>query len=290
MEYEIIKPQKTNNGKDDLANLVEKPQWTIEEIALNPSTIDDIYEIVAYTENKNKLLHEWEFKKFLKTGSGLGINFFGPPGTGKSITAEGIAHQLGTNIIRVNYGELESSLVGGTVENLVKVFRKAEETESLLFFDEADAVLSKRISISGSSQAADYGVNSAKSALLTLLDKFNGVIIFATNRFEDYDTAFLRRILFNVEFLPPDQEMRIKLWQFHLSESVPKQVDYEKLADLSEGLCGGDIKNITIKLGLKLLAGKAESINEGFVSKEIETYKEVKRKHSRYSGSEELGK
>ncbi|MDJ0600739.1 MAG: ATP-binding protein [Crocosphaera sp.] len=235
--------------------------------------------MIAYIQSKEKLLSEWEFNRFLKTGSALSVNFFGVPGTGKSITAEAIAHKLGMSIIRVNYGEVESSLVGGTSDNLVLIFKKAEETNSLLFFDEADSVLSRRIS--NLSQAADHGVNSAKSTLLTLLDKFNGVIIFATNLFDNYDEAFVRRILFNVEFLAPDLEMRQQLWRFHLSEKVPKEVSYESLANISNGLCGGDIKNITIKLGLRLLTGKISTIDESLVRDEIESYTEVKKRQHR---------
>lgn len=279
MDYEIVKDSDQSNKEKKAQTLVEQPKWTIEEVALSKSTVDQIDEMVAYIQNREKLLYEWQFNRFLKTGSGLSGNFFGIPGTGKSITAEAIAHKLGMSIIRANYGELESSLVGGTSDNLVSVFKTAEETNSLLFFDEADAVLSRRIS--NLSQAADHGVNSAKSTLLTLLDKFNGIIVFATNLFDNYDEAFLRRILFNIEFLPPDLEMRKQLWKFHLSENVPKQVSYEQLANISDGLCGGDIKNITIKLGLKLLTGKVKSIDELLVKEEIERYKEVKIRHKK---------
>ncbi len=277
MEYEIVKDSDKSSKDKKTQVLVEQPQWTLEEVALSKSTLDQIDEMIAYIQNKEKLLHEWQFNRFLKTGSGLSINFFGLPGTGKSITAEAIAHKLGISIIRANYGELESSLMGGTADNLVLVFQEAEKTKSLLFFDEADAVLSRRIS--NLSQAADHGVNSAKSTLLTLLDKFNGIVVFATNLFDNYDQAFLRRILFNVEFLPPDLPMRQQLWRFHLSENVPKQVAYEQLADISDGLCGGDIRNITIKLGLKLLTGKVQTIDESLVKEEIERYTEVKLRH-----------
>lgn len=279
MEYEIVKDSDRSNQQEKTQTLVEQPKWTLEEVALSKSTLDQIDEMIAYIQNREKLLYEWQFNRFLKTGSGLSVNFFGIPGTGKSITAEAIAHKLGMSIIRANYGELESSLVGGTSDNLVSVFNTAEETKSLLFFDEADAVLSRRIS--NLSQAADHGVNSAKSTLLTLLDKFNGIIVFATNLFDNYDEAFLRRILFNVEFLAPDFPMREHLWKFHLSENVPKQVTYENLADISDGLCGGDIKNITIKLGLKLLTGKVKTIDEPLVKEEIARYTEVKIRHKR---------
>ena len=172
MEVEIVKNSEQSKENDQNIALVEYPKWTLEEIALSKSTLEQIDEMIAYIQNKDKLLSEWQFERFLKTGSALSVNFFGVPGTGKSITSEAIAHKLGMSIIRVNYGEVESSLVGGTSENLVSIFQKAEKNNSLLFFDEADSVLSRRIE--NLSQAADHGVNSAKSTLLTLLDKFDG--------------------------------------------------------------------------------------------------------------------
>lgn len=279
MKYEIVKESDNSKKQEKAQTLVEQPKWTLEEVALSKSTLEQIDQMVAYIKNRDKLLNDWEFNRFLKTGSALSINFFGIPGTGKSITAEAIARKLEMAIIKVNYGELESSFVGGTSDNLASVFKLAEETKSLLFFDEADAVLSRRIS--NLSQAADHGVNSAKSTLLTLLDKFNGIIVFATNLFDNYDEAFLRRILFNIQFLAPDLAMREQLWRFHLSQKVPKEVSYEDLANISDGLCGGDIKNITIKLGLKLLTGKVKSIDEALVREEIETDKEIKDRHKR---------
>ena len=279
MKFELVKEKNKSNAKDEVSSLLETPKWTLDEIALSKTTIEQIKEMIAYVKNRDKLLLEWEFNRFLKTGNGLSINFFGLPGTGKSITAEAIAKKLETQIIKVNYGELESELVGGTSKNLSKVFKLAEENQSLLFFDEADAVLSKRIS--NLSQAADHGVNSAKSTLLTLIDKFNGVIIFATNLFENYDEAFLRRIIFNVEFSVPDIEMRTQLWQFHISEKVPKNISYERAAEISEGLCGGDIRNITIKLGLKLLVGKVKVIDEEVINEEIDKYKTIKLRHKK---------
>ena len=280
MKFEIVKDSSESSKADSPNALVEEPKWTLEEIALSEDIIQQIEEIVVYVQKRDKLLHEWQFDRFLKAGNGLSVNFFGLPGTGKSITAEAIAKKLGISIIRANYGELESSLVGGTSDNLANVFKVAEDTKSLIFFDEADAVLSRRIS--NLSQAADHGVNSAKSTLLTLLDKFNGIVVFATNLFDNYDEAFLRRIIFNVEFLPPDYTMRIQLWKFHLAESIPRNVSYEALASISDGLCGGDIKNITIKLGLRLLTGKIDTIDESVVEQLIENSKEVKSRQKLY--------
>jgi len=281
--YKIVKDEKEADKQESTLN-IEKPQWTLGEIALSKDTLAQIEEMVAYIQHREKLLYEWEFNRFLKAGNGLSINFFGPPGTGKSITAEAIAHSLQANITKVNYGEVESEFVGKTSKNLTALFKQAEDTKSLLFFDEADALLSKRIA--NLSQAADHGVNTAKSTLLTLLDKFNGVIVFATNLFDNYDDAFLRRIIFNVEFPVPDKAMRTKLWEFHLSPKIPRSLNYEQAAEMSDGLCGGDIKNITIKLGLKLLAGKATEINESTMQEEIEKYKKVKERHRKPSAAD----
>ena len=280
MGFKIVqaKNSKLPEEKSEFEYLIEKPKWTLDEVTLSQKTLDKIDEMIAYIHYREKLLIEWEFNRFLKTGSGLIINFFGQPGTGKSVTAEAIANKMKMSIMKVNYGELESALVGQTSDNLASVFNTAEKTNSLLFFDEADAILSKRIS--NLSQAADYGVNTAKSTMLSLLDKFNGVIIFATNLFDNYDEAFLRRILFNVEFISPDFKMREQLWQFHLSQKVPRKIAYQDLATVSEGLCGGDIKKLTINLGLKLLTGKVESIDRSLVQAEIQDYKEVKAKHN----------
>ncbi|MFM6011469.1 MAG: AAA family ATPase, partial [Dolichospermum sp.] len=118
MKFTIVKDSDKSNKQEEVKTLVEQPKWTLEEVALSESTLDQIDQMVAYIQNREKLLNDWEFNRFLKTGSALSINFFGVPGTGKSITADAIAHKVGMLIIRANYGELESSFVGGTSDNL----------------------------------------------------------------------------------------------------------------------------------------------------------------------------
>lgn len=281
MDYRIVKEKDnlTPTEKKDLNINIEIPKWTLNELVLSSAIKDEIDEIVTYTEKRDFLLNEWEFKNFLKAGKGISINFFGQSGTGKTVTAEAIADKLGLKIIKVNYGELESELVGRTSKNLSELFTIAENNKSLLFFDEADTLLSKRIS--NLSQAADYGVNSVRATLLTLLENFNGVIIFATNLFENYDEAFLRRILFNIEFTLPDNAMLTKLWKFHLSNKIPKEITYEKAAEISKGLAGGDIKNITFKLALKVLTNKISSISEDTMNAEIQKYLQTKEEHKK---------
>lgn len=153
---------------------------------------------------------------------------------------------MGKNIIRVNYAEIESKYVGDTPKNITAAFNKARSTDSVLFFDEADSILGRRLT--SVTQSADHGVNVSRSVMLLQLDHFDGVVLFATNLASNYDAAFVRRIMAHVEFLLPDYQSRIKLWQMHLPEMLPlaDDVRHESLADQSDGLSGGDIKNIVI--------------------------------------------
>ena len=122
----------------------------------------------------------------------------------------------------------------------------------MLFFDEADSILGKRLT--SVTQSADHGVNVSRSVMLLQLDDFDGVVIFASNLPENYDGAFVRRILAHIEFELPDQDCRKRLWDYLLPSEVPRSLDIteEWLAVQSEGLAGGDILNV-----VKLAASQA---------------------------------
>jgi SpoVK/Ycf46/Vps4 family AAA+-type ATPase len=180
-------------------------------------------------------------------GGRTAINLYGPPGTGKSFAAEAIAHELGLGIIRVNYAEVESKFVGETAKNIRAAFQKAREAQALLFFDEADSILGRRLT--NVSQSTDHAVNVSRSVMLLELDRFAGVAVFATNLAANYDTAFIRRILGHVALPLPDAEGRRRLWQRHLPARMPVQLDaraWERLVAETDGLAGGDILNSVV--------------------------------------------
>ena len=186
----------------------------------------------------------------------------------------------------MDYSELQDSKWGQTEKNLSQLFKTAEENGSVIFLDEADGLLGKRTTSNPSSNAA----NEIKSHLLTLVDRSNVIVIYATNLFQNFDRAFFRRILYHVKYPLPTKEELIKLWKFHLGEpallqmmnlssinEIPKDADkfsYETIADYSSGLAGGDIKNITLKLCVKLCSGKYSCLTNDRVKLEIETYLE----------------
>ena len=229
--------------KRDLADVVlSKPVMTRIEAALNRIRYHD------------KLYNEWNLKQIDPSGRRVAINFFGPPGTGKTFCAEAIAKRLNKQLISVNYAEIESKYVGETPKNITAAFQKAKETDSVLFFDEADSILGKRLT--NVTQSADHGVNVSRSVMLLQLDSFDGVVVFASNLPENYDSAFVRRILAHVQFDLPDEDCRVRLWKILLPSEVPREVDItpEWLAKQSAELAGGDILNV-----VKLAASRAVS-------------------------------
>lgn len=273
--------------KEETKKFIEdNPKWKLDQIILNEKVRDTILDVITFCENKDRLVEEWGLNNFLKGNSSIGINLYGEPGTGKSITAEAIAMALGKKIIRVDYSELQDSKWGQTEKNLSLLFKTAESNGSIIFLDEADGLLGKRTTNSANSNTA----NEIKSHLLTLIDRSNVIIIYATNLFKNFDKAFFRRILYHVKYPLPSHEELVELWKFHLGESeilkrmslstrkeIPKDsatFSYSEIAEHSAGLAGGDIKNITLKLCVQLCAGKIQSLSTARVKSEIDTYKQ----------------
>lgn len=278
---------RNEDEKADSRKFIEDdPKWKLEQIILNDKVRETILDVITFCENKDRLIDEWGLNNFLKGNSSIGINLYGEPGTGKSITAEAIANALGRKIIRVDYSELQDSKWGQTEKNLSQLFKNAEENGSVIFLDEADGLLGKRTTNSSNSNAA----NEIKSHLLTLVDRSNVIIIYATNLFKNFDRAFFRRILYHVKYPLPTKEELVELWKFHLGDpkilkrmnlssikEVPKDVhhfSYDEIAEYSIGLAGGDVKNITLKLCVKLCAGKISSLSSFDVKEEIDSYKQ----------------
>ena len=145
---------------------------------------------IEIKKHRDKIFNEWGLEETIKSDRAIILNFYGPAGTGKSLTAEAIAGTLGKKLYSVNYSELESKYVGETPKNIKQVFKRAKDEDAVLVMDEADSFLSKRLS--NITQSADYGVNITRSVMLLELEKFDGIVIFTTNLLENYDEAFKR--------------------------------------------------------------------------------------------------
>ena len=149
------------------------------------------------------------------------------------MTAEAVANKLGKNIIKATYADVESKYVGEGPKMIKAIFMAAERQNAVLFLDESDSLLSKRLI--NVSQGSEQAINSLRSQLLICLENFNGIVIFASNLVINYDPAFLSRLI-NIEFVVPSNEQREKIWLNHLKTNtinVPlsEDVDIKQLAN-----------------------------------------------------------
>lgn len=230
----------------------KKPNYTINDLVLEESVLEQFQLCINKVKYYDKLYHDWELSKIDKRPNGVVINFYGPPGTGKTISAEAIANLFNKNIIEVNYSDIYSELMGKSSKNLQNIFNIAKQEDAVLFFDEADSILSKR---SNHSNSSDQDNNLTKSIMLKLLDSHDGIVIFATNYFDNYDPAFFRRILAHIEFKMPDEDTRKQILFHMLSNKVPGRtsLDFNELSKESNGLTGGEIKNVIIQTLSKVI-------------------------------------
>ena len=235
----------------------EKPKYSFSEVILNADTYNSIQDVLAIYDKRELIFEQWGLSSTHRQQNKAGINLYGPSGTGKTMAANAIAQQLDRCLIKVDYSQIESKYVGETSKNLNALFNYAKETKSIIFFDEADALLSKRVT--DMSNSTDVSVNQTRSVLLLLINDYDDMIIFATNFIANYDQAFMRRILAHIKFDFPDKENRLKLWKHYIPEKMPTDVDLEKLSVEYSGITGSDISNAVFTAALRA-ARNGESV------------------------------
>jgi SpoVK/Ycf46/Vps4 family AAA+-type ATPase len=240
------------NGRRAVESIVARR--TFDDVILPPATRRSLDTALAQVTQYDLIFNRWGLGERHPTGLALAFNFAGPPGTGKTICAEAIAHSLGRRLLLVRYGELESMWMGETPKNIAAIFAKARDEQAVLFFDEADAIASRR------STSVDSGIqresNTTVSVLLQELESYNGVVIFATNLAANFDPAFERRIRTHVLFEMPSEVEREKIWHVQLHPSrtpIAPDVDFQVLARRYE-VSGGDIRNAVLKAALAAAA------------------------------------
>jgi len=214
------------------------------DVILSASTRLQLDECLARLRFHRKIYEDWGFAAVDPMGMTAILNFYGPPGTGKTLCAEALAGRLGMPFLALGIAELESKFMGETAKNIQAAFEQARESGALLFFDEADTLLGKRLS--SVTQGVDNEVNAMRSTLLIELERFEGIVVFATNFARNYDEAFRSRIGYHIEFALPDLEARRRLWERFLVDGIPLGDSREALLDSasarSEGLSGREIR------------------------------------------------
>lgn len=226
-----------------------EPLYDIDDIILSQATKDDIVTIINSRKNWDKVFLEWGLGEVLKQRKSLMVNLYGESGTGKTMAAHAIAKAIGKKIVCVNYADIESKYVGDTGKNLMALFDFASKNDHIIFFDEADALLSKRVT--NMTHSTDVSVNQTKSVLLTRLNDYTGMVIFATNFIGNFDVAFMRRIQYHIKFKLPDEEMRQKLWEMYIPKKMPTSLNSNKVAHDYDGISGSDISTAVLRAALR---------------------------------------
>ena len=273
---------KTNASKADEFNYeklsqnytAEEPRYSFDQVIISPKTLEQIENAVGVIQVEEKVFDEWGLRAIIPSASSA-LSFYGPPGTGKSMVAEALANKLGKKILRATYADIESKYHGEGPKMVKAIFKAAERDDAVLFLDESDSLLSKRLTnvSDGSAQA----INSMRSQLLISLEHFKGIVIFATNLVVNYDKAFLSRLI-NIEFTLPSADDRERIWWQHLKTDkvhVPlgSDVDVRYLADTYE-FCGREIKNAVKSACIAAALEKREEVLQSDFIKACETTKE----------------
>ncbi len=245
---------QTRPQLDDLAQWIDtRATWN--EIVLPAPQLAMLREIAAHVRQRAKVYQTWGFAQKCARGLGISALFTGVSGTGKTMAAEVLAHELCLDLYRIDLSQVVSKYIGETEKNLRRVFDAAEGGGAILLFDEADALFGKRAEIK---QGLDRYANIEVGYLLQRMETYRGLAILTTNMKDALDPAFLRRIRFVVQFPFPDVTERLEIWRRMFPAQTPVDgLDMAKLARLH--VAGGNIRNIALNAAF-LAADAAEPV------------------------------
>ena len=238
-----------------------KPYYTWDDIILPEDTKEQLKEVYGYIKHKGTVYTKWGFENKFSLGKGLNILFFGPSGAGKTMAAEIIGNKVDLDLYKIDLSSVVSKYIGESEKILKKIFKEAETSNAILFFDEADALFGKRTDIKDSH---DRYANIEVNYLLQKMEEHEGIVILASNFKNNIDEAFLRRMHFAIEFPRPDEEHREKIWKNIFPEEMPLDagVDVNFLATFN--ITGGNIKNIAL-LAAFLAADESSSVKMEYI-------------------------
>jgi hypothetical protein len=219
-----------------------------EDLVMPPAITAQLADFAAQIRLRWEVYEDWGFERLTHLGVGIAALFSGPSGTGKTMAAQVVARALQLDLYRVDLAGVINKYIGETEKKLRDVFAFGERAGAILFFDEADALFGSRMQVKDSH---DRFANIEIDYLLQRLERFDGITILASNRKSDIDTAFLRRLRFVVDFVPPGPEERLQIWRKALPECAPSGerllagIDWEVLARRLS-LTGADIKSAAL--------------------------------------------
>jgi hypothetical protein len=230
-------------GLERLARRIQ-PSVGWPDLVLAPATTDALRELAVRARRRDLVLDEWGMRPGGGRGRGIMVLFAGDSGTGKTMSAEVLAGDLGLDLYTVNLATVVDKYVGETEKNLERIFSEADGVNAVLLFDEADALFGKRSEVR---DANDRYANIEVAYLLQRMETFDGLAVLATNLRANVDEAFARRLDMVIDFPSPDGLLRRALWDRCLAPGMPRapDLDLDFCAEAFE-LSGGNIRSIAI--------------------------------------------
>ncbi len=268
------------------AEISEKPKVTYADIGGLEEQIKEIKEMVELP-----LLNPEIFKK-VGVDPPTGVLLVGYPGTGKTLLAKAVANNTNATFIRVVASELVRKYIGEGARLVRELFDLArKKAPSIIFIDELDAIGSRRID---SSTSGDREVQRTLMQLLAEIDGFeplgNIKLIAATNRPDTLDEALMRPGRFDriIEIPLPDKRGRIEILKIHTSRMNLKDVDISKIADVTEGFSGADLRAVSVEAGMFAIREGHDYITQREFMKAVEKISTQRNKSSQSSNNLEM--
>ncbi|MBQ9549712.1 MAG: ATP-binding protein [Lachnospiraceae bacterium] len=230
-------------GEEAVLGRIIYPDIRLEDVKVKPQIKTTLEDVISSVRSSSVILDRWNLSRTYPYGRSVSLLISGPPGTGKTMTANAIAGELSLALYQVNLSNIVDKYIGETEKNLERVFSYAEKSNTVLFFDEADSLFGTRSEVH---DARDRYANTEISYLLQRIEAYDGIVIMATNIKGNIDPAFMRRIRYVVHFENPDEEMRRAIWQSLFTDSVPHEedIDFDYLSSQFDSFTGSTIKTV----------------------------------------------
>ena len=232
----------SSRGRKKLGNITY-PKVRFTDLKIPDKVQSTLEQICCSAMSGYRIFEEWGLGKQYSYGRAVTVMLSGPPGTGKTMTAQAIAGELGLPLYQVDLSGVMDKYIGETEKHLEEIFSFAEKANVVLFFDEADVLFGKRGEIS---EGRDRYANMEITYILQRIEQFEGIVILSTNLYNNIDKAFLRRMKYVLKYGMPDKAIRHRIWTSNLpKEQFREDLDVDYLASQFE-FTGGMIKNVIL--------------------------------------------
>ncbi|HEX5495671.1 MAG TPA: ATP-binding protein [Mycobacteriales bacterium] len=261
-------------GLERLARRIS-PTIGWDDLVLPAQTRRSLDDLVVRAQHRDRVLGRWRMRPGGGRGRGVVALFAGESGTGKTMSAEVVAAELGMELYVVDLSTVVDKYVGETEKNLERILAEAAGVNAILLFDEADAVFGKRSQVTN---AHDRYANVESAFLLQRMESFDGIAVLTTNLRSNLDSAFTRRLDVVANFPMPDTAQRLVLWDRCLGPALPRADDLD-LAFCAERfeLSGGSIRACAVTTAyLAAASGRPAGMTE-LVTAVAQEYRKIGR-------------